>query len=283
MVLERGAAFGGAAVSERPFAGIDARLSRYAYLVSLLPASIVRELGLGREVRLARRAVASYTPDPRAPGRGLLVDAEDAAATRASFAATAGSDRERAAFEDFYAMTGRVARALFPTMTQPLRSREEIRSLIGDDRAFEALFERPIGATVDAAFSDDVVAGVVLTDALIGTFAAAHDDDLRQNRCLLYHLIGNGTGDWLVPVGGMGALTAALERAARAAGAPSRRTRRCSPSRPTPPASTSATPTAPPSTSCAPATCSSTPRPPSWRGCWAEPMPSRAPRARSSR
>jgi len=219
VVLERSAAFGGAAVSERPFAGIDARLSRYAYLVSLLPASIVRELGLEREVRLLRRSVASYTPDPRAPGRGLLVDAEDAAATRASFAATAVSDREQAAFEDFYAMTGRVARALFPTMTQPLRSREEIRSLIGDDRAFEALFERPIGATVDSVFSDDVVAGVVLTDALIGTFAAAHDDDLRQNRCLLYHLIGNGTGDWLVPVGGMGAMTAALERAARAAGA----------------------------------------------------------------
>ena len=69
VVLERSAAFGGAAVSERPFAGIDARLSRYAYLVSLLPASIVRDLGLEREVRLARRSVASYTPDPR-PGAG---------------------------------------------------------------------------------------------------------------------------------------------------------------------------------------------------------------------
>src|SRR3954467_5673597 len=147
VVLERSAAFGGAAASERPFAGIDARLSRYAYLVSLLPASIVRELGLAREVRHARRSVASYTPAPRSPGRGLLVDTEDAAATRASFAATAGSDREQAAFENLYAMTGRVARVLYPTMSHPLRSREEIRSLIGDDRAFEALFERPIGAT----------------------------------------------------------------------------------------------------------------------------------------
>ena len=113
----------------------------------------------------------------------------------------------------------RYRRAILEYCVRRLRSREEIQSLIGDDRAFEALFERPIGATLDATFSDDVVAGVVLTDALIGTFAAAHDDDLRQNRCLLYHLIGNGTGDWLVPVGGMGALTAALERAARAAGA----------------------------------------------------------------
>ena len=57
------------------------------------------------------------------------------------------------------------------------------------------------------------------TDALIGTFAAADDPQLRQNRCFLYHVIGNGTGRWDVPVGGMGALTAALASAAEQAGA----------------------------------------------------------------
>jgi len=36
---------------------------------------------------------------------------------------------------------------------------------------------------------------------------------------LLYHLIGNGTGEWRVPVGGMGAVTDALRRATEAAGA----------------------------------------------------------------
>ena len=70
-----------------------------------------------------------------------------------------------------------------------------------------------------SSFSDDLVRGVVLTDALIGTFADAHDPALRQNRCFLYHVIGGGTGDWDVPVGGMGALTDALAAAARAAGA----------------------------------------------------------------
>jgi phytoene dehydrogenase-like protein len=39
------------------------------------------------------------------------------------------------------------------------------------------------------------------------------------NRCFLYHVIGNETGRWEVPVGGMGALSAALERTARGAGA----------------------------------------------------------------
>ena len=59
----------------------------------------------------------------------------------------------------------------------------------------------------------------MLTDALIGTFADAHDASLRQNRCFLYHVIGNGTGDWDVPVGGMGAVTDALADAAGTAGA----------------------------------------------------------------
>ena len=54
--------------------------------------------------------------------------------------------------------------------------------------------------------------GVVLTDALIGTFAPADGEDLRQNRCLLYHVIGGGTGDWDVPVGGMGAVTGVAAR-----------------------------------------------------------------------
>ena len=58
-----------------------------------------------------------------------------------------------------------------------------------------------------------------LTDALIGTFASLHDPSLIQNRCFLYHLIGNGTGEWRVPVGGMGAVTDALARSATSAGA----------------------------------------------------------------
>lgn len=57
------------------------------------------------------------------------------------------------------------------------------------------------------------------TDALIGTFARLGDPALAQNRCFLYHVIGDQTGAWKVPVGGMGALSTALERAARAAGA----------------------------------------------------------------
>ncbi|WP_330451450.1 MULTISPECIES: NAD(P)/FAD-dependent oxidoreductase [unclassified Streptomyces] len=215
LVLERLPATGGAAVSTRPFAGVDARLSRYSYLVSLLPRKIVRDLGLDFAVR--KRTVSSYTPAVR-DGRptGLLVGGDG---TRDSFAALTGSDREYEAWQRFYTMTGRLAGRVFPTLTEPLPTREALRERIGDADAWRMLFEEPIGVAVEEHFADDLVRGVVLTDALIGTFADAHDASLLQNRCFLYHVIGGGTGDWDVPVGGMGALTDALAGAALAAGA----------------------------------------------------------------
>ncbi|MBP0457915.1 phytoene desaturase family protein [Streptomyces montanisoli] len=211
LVLERLGATGGAAVSTRPFPGVDARLSRYSYLVSLLPDKIRTDLGLRFEVR--RRPVSSYTP----LGDGGLLVGEGR--TRASFAELTGSDAEYVAWQRFYGATTRVAERVFPTLTEPLPTRDELRERIDDEAAWRALFEEPIGVAIEDRFHHDLVRGVVLTDALIGTFADAHDPSLVQNRCFLYHVIGGGTGSWDVPVGGMGALTDALAGAARAAGA----------------------------------------------------------------
>jgi phytoene dehydrogenase-like protein len=202
LVLERRDHVGGAAVSERPFAGVDARLSRYAYLVSLLPRAVVDELGL--KVTLRRRRISSYTPLPGEPGRGVLI-ADDAPRVEG--------------WERLYATCARVAHAVFPSLTEPLLSAGDLRARVGDDEAWAALVERPIGELIEECLADDVLRGIALTDALIGTFAGAHDADLRQNRCFLYHVIGNGTGHWDVPVGGMGAVTVALRDAALAAGA----------------------------------------------------------------
>ncbi|MGF6882010.1 phytoene dehydrogenase-like protein [Nocardia sp. GAS34] len=214
LVLERGAHTGGAAVSERVFAGFDARLSRYSYLVSLLPRQIVDDLGLRFTTR--RRRISSYTP---VGGRGLLVDTQDAARTRESFVRMTGSDADFEAWQRFYGATGRLAQRVFPTLTQPVPRRAELERIVDDAETWAAIFERPLGETIESTFADDTVRGVVFTDALIGTFTHAHDPSLRQNRCFLYHVIGGGTGDWDVPVGGMGALTDALAAAARGAGA----------------------------------------------------------------
>src|SRR5690606_34741746 len=89
----------------------------------------------------------------------------------------------------------------------------------GGSSEWDAMIEHPIGEVISTHLENDLVRGVVLTDALIGTFARADDTDLQQNICFLYHLIGGGTGDWDVPVGGMGAVSSEIARAARDAGA----------------------------------------------------------------
>ena len=184
LVLEQLGHFGGAAVSQAPFPGVEVRLSRYSYLVSLFPKELLANLGV--RVELRRRAVGSFPPN----GAPALYD-----------------------------LTARVARALAPTLTQPLRSRAQMQALVADDDAWDAIFERPLSELLERAVPDDATRGIVATDALIGTFAALDDPGLAQNRCFLYHVIGNGEGVWDIPVGGMGRLTAALTDAARAAGA----------------------------------------------------------------
>jgi phytoene dehydrogenase-like protein len=213
LVLEQLGHVGGLAVSAQAFPGVDARLSRYSYLVSLLPTKIVKDLGLGVELR--HRRFASYTP---VGDTGLLVDNGDAGRTAASFTAVTGGTDDLEAWQRFYRMTAHVARRVAPTLLEPLRDRAALRDIVGDDEAWRDLFERPIGAVVEERFTDDTVRGVVLTDALIGTFADPAVD-LLANRCFLYHVIGDGTGDWNVPVGGMGAVTTSLAEIAVREGA----------------------------------------------------------------
>jgi phytoene dehydrogenase-like protein len=205
LLLERLPALGGAAVSKQAFGGHDARVSRYAYLVSLLPPMIARDLGLCVELR-ARR-VAAYAPE------GLLVDGDASSArTREAFRRLTGGDEEHGAWMRFYAMAADFARRVFPTLTEPVPSRDEIRRLVPE--AWETFAERPLGETLKERFSHGLVRGVISTDALIGTFARVDEPSLRQNRCFLWHVIG---GPWRVPVGGMGAITDALARAAAGA------------------------------------------------------------------
>ncbi|TQM57485.1 phytoene desaturase family protein [Humibacillus xanthopallidus] len=217
LVLERSDHVGGAAVSARAFSGVDARLSRYSYLVSLLPRQILTDLDL--DLRLIRRRYSSYTPVPSDPDRGLLVDNVDEAGTRSAFRALTGSDAAHTGWTDFYGRMTRLAERVFPTVLTPLRSHADVRALVDDDELFDALTSRPLGELIESVTTDDTLRGIIATDALIGTFASLGERDLRQNICFLYHLIGGGTGDWDVPIGGMGALTDSLAAAAVSAGA----------------------------------------------------------------
>ncbi|MGK2875587.1 MAG: phytoene desaturase family protein [Nocardioides sp.] len=215
LLLERLDHVGGAAISAAAFSGHPTRLSRYSYLVSMMPDRLVDELGL--DIGLASRSVASYTPIERAgQALGLLVERPEGPGTAASFRALTGGDEDFVAWRDFYAQVGELADVVAPTVLAPLPTENVIRSQV-PARIWTDLVEQPIGMAIERRFRDDVVRGVVGTDALIGTFASLHDPSLVQNRCFLYHLIGNGTGEWRVPIGGMGAVTAALEKAAAGA------------------------------------------------------------------
>ena len=218
LVLERADQVGGAAISRQVFEGVDVRLSAYSYLVSLLPDRIVADLGL--ELTLADRSVASWTATT-ARGRptGLLVERDEGPATAASFRELTGSDAEFAGWQRFYGRLATLAEDLAPTLTEPLLAPDALAGRLRDPGLWHDLRERPLADVVADHLGHDVVRGVALTDGLIGTFADVHAADGLAGRCFLYHLIGNGTGRWRVPVGGMGAVSGAIALAARRTGA----------------------------------------------------------------
>ena len=211
VILEANDEIGGATQSVQAFPGFDAHLSRYSYLVSLLPDKIVADLGLS--FTCISREVSSYTPYEN---KGLYVSRKWDDKTAASFNELDPTGYEAKAWQEFYGEIAEFAQKIAPTLLQPLKTRSELRSEIDLPEVWDYLIENPIGHEIDKRFKSDLVKGVVLTDALIGTFASAYD--LQANICFLYHLMGNGTGEWKVPVGGMGALVNELVRVATDAG-----------------------------------------------------------------
>jgi len=208
LVLEKNSSLGGATTSVQPFEGVAARLSRYSYLVALLPDQIIKDLSLN--FRTLSRTVSSYTPYFDDDGdKGLLINRTFDQESRESMELLTGGSEESIAWSNFYNSVLEFAGALAPTMLQPLPTESEIRELI-DPLTWVELVENTLGQTLHDNFFDDLVKGVVLTDGLIGTFTSANDH--AANICFLYHLIGNGTGEWKVPEGGMGALADELHR-----------------------------------------------------------------------
>ena len=212
LLLEANAELGGATASVRAFPDFDARLSRYSYLVSLLPDQIINDLGINFHTR--SREISSYTPYHRnGVDDGLRVSSQWDEATEQSFIRLTGSEEEGLAWQKFYSEIAQFAAKAAPLMLSPLLTRSQMRALVDMDDVWDYMIEQPIGQIIESRFRDDVVRGVVLTDALIGTFVDS--ESIQANICFLYHLIGNGIGQWNVPVGGMGALVAELERIAR--------------------------------------------------------------------
>ncbi len=221
LVLERKDVTGGATLSAQVFPGVQARLSRYSYLVSMFPYPIMQELGLALEPR--RRPAAGFSA-ARVNGKlkGLLIPNDDPAGAAERFREFTGSTDEYRGYTAFYDKISMFASKAWATMTQPLISREAMQALFmtPEERAvWEMLIETPIGVGIEQHVHDDTVRGLMYTDASICVLSHPHDPSLKQNRTMLYHVIGNVAGEWRVPVGGMGRLATELERKAREFGA----------------------------------------------------------------
>lgn len=210
VLLEKNREFGGATKSVFAFEGVDAKLSRYSYLVALFPDQIKEDLDL--EFETLSRSISSYTPSGNT---GILINRNFDAESIESIAAFTSNNEESDAWERFYKRIGEVAEVLAPTMLEPLKEEAEIKALIGDE-LWDEFVAQPLEETLNKYFKNDVVKGIVLTDGLIGTFASA--SERLSNICFLYHLIGNGTGEWRVPKGGMGKLVEALLQRANSLG-----------------------------------------------------------------
>ncbi len=218
LMLEKNDYIGGATTSQQVFPDYEAWLSRYSYLVSLFPQEIVADLGLAFELR--RRSTASYTPYLRSGQHsGLLLSNVSEDASRRSMNELTGSEAEFDAMKSFYRLAAVFAEQVWETMLKPLESKADFRQRFAASEAgresWRSLVDEPLGCAIERYLQDDLVRGLVLTDGKIGVFTHPHDESLIQNRCFLYHLIGNKTGEWKVPVGGMGHIAHELEQAAR--------------------------------------------------------------------
>lgn len=211
LMLEAQEQIGGATQSVQAFEDYDARLSRYSYLIALLPDKIVSDLGLS--FKNLSRNISSYSPYE---GGGLLVSRQWDQRTADSFRSLTGDDKEAIAWQEFYGEIEKFAERIAPSLLEPLRSRAELNTQIAMPQIWDQLIENPIGHVIAEKFKNDLVRGVVLTDGLIGTLTSAYG--MQANNCFLYHLIGNGTGEWKVPQGGMGAFVGELHRVALSLG-----------------------------------------------------------------
>ncbi len=190
--------------------------------ISLLPEKIIRDLNLRLELRT--RATASFTPYTRnGSHQALLISNVSKSMGRQSLMELTGDDTEFYQMERFYGLARVFAENIWDTMLQPLRGKGEFSRQFGHDtlarEAWRGFVEEPLGCAVERFLQNDLTRGLVFTDAKIGLFTHPHDESLLQNRCFLYHVIGNRTGEWKVPVGGMGQVAGELKRVAAGFGA----------------------------------------------------------------
>ncbi len=232
IVLERRALVGGAAVTEEFLPGF--RNSVAAYTVSLLNPKIINDLELhAHGLRIVERKLSNFLPldDGRylkvAPGR-----------TRAEVAKFSQRDAERldayqTQLEEAAAILREWALRTPPNVVEgrPLAAAAELIKagrLAGDlrrlglkaQRRLLDLFTASAGDYLDARFESAPIKAAFGFDGVVGNYASPYSPGSAY--VLLHHCFGevNGKrGIWGHAIGGMGAITQAMAKAAIARGA----------------------------------------------------------------
>jgi len=227
-VFERRGVVGGAAVTEEFHPGF--RNSTASYTVSLLHPKVVRDLKLAQHgLAIVERPLANFLPLSTA---GYLKVGSGLAATQAEVARF--STRDAAALPEYYAMLGRVADVLRALLleTPPnvgggiadwlraWRVGGRLKRLtLPERRDVLDLFTKSAGDLLDRRFESEPIKAAFGFDAVVGNFASPYTPGSAY--VLLHHVFGevNGKrGAWGHAMGGMGAITQAMARAAQARG-----------------------------------------------------------------
>lgn len=229
LILEKCDRIGGAAVTEEFAPGF--RNSVAAYTVSLLNVKVIVDLELARHgLRIVERPAANFWPvDER---RSLLMP-YGLAGRQAAIAPFSARDAER--LEDYdRALTGGAlilrdlllrtppnAKGGLMSMLRGLElGRDVLRMPIADQRVLLDLVTASASYFLAEWFESEVVKGAFAFDSIVGAYAAPSTPGTAY--VLLHHCFGEVNGQmgvWGHAIGGMGAISEAIGRAARARGA----------------------------------------------------------------
>lgn len=216
LILEKNDYIGGGTTSQRVFPDYEAYLSRYSYLVSLFPKEIFEELNLN--ITLLRRSIASYTPYiQNGVHKGLVISNEDNETSKKSILDLGYGQAEWDGYEAILQKQQTFAELIWDSFLLPLKSKEEWKAYFeekGQAELWKSFVEEPIGKLIENHLKSDIMRGILMTDAKIGAYTHAYDVSLLQNKTFVYHIVGNKTGEWRVPQGGMGnVVTQLIEKA----------------------------------------------------------------------
>lgn len=208
IVLERSDVLGGAARCEETWPGYT--ISTASYVCSLFDPAIIEELELRSHGFSAYpKRPASFTP--LLDGRSLLlgVDARSDASEIEKF-----SKRDVRGIAEFSQNAESLGAQIFQHANDERPSLENLDASVVKD------FQLPVASYLERFVETPVLAATLATDGLIGTYAGPRDPGTTY--VLAHHYAGRLFGEqgtWGFVHGGMGALSAAVASAARAAGA----------------------------------------------------------------